>query len=149
MKKLVCFFTCLLVAASLVQAQIIDPVKWQFSAKKTGAQSYDLVITATLEKPWHIYSQNTGEGPVPTSFSFKKNPLITFTGNVKEEGKLIKEMDKNFNSMVSSYEGKVVFVQKITTKGSIKTNVAGEVEYMVCNNNRCLPPTKKTFNIKL
>ncbi|MFY8005043.1 MAG: protein-disulfide reductase DsbD domain-containing protein, partial [Chitinophagaceae bacterium] len=50
---------------------------------------------------------------------------------------------------VSSYEGKVVFIQKITTKGAIKTNVAGEVEYMVCNNNRCLPPTKKTFNIKL
>ncbi len=130
-------------------AQIKDPVKWTATAKKSGS-GYDVILTATLPKPWHIYSQHTGDGgPIPTSLKFAKNPLVTFNGAVKEVGKLKEEYDKNFDTKVLYFGDKVDFVQNVKVKGNIKTNVSVTVEYMTCDDSQCLPPTKKTFSISL
>lgn len=109
-----------------------------------------MVITASVEKPWHIYSQNTGAGgPVPTSFSFKKNPLVSVEGKTIELGKLQKVYDNNFKTEVLYYSGQVVFKQLVKVRGNVKTNISGTVEYMVCDDQQCLPPTKKSFDVKL
>ncbi|UEG48675.1 hypothetical protein LK994_08500 [Ferruginibacter lapsinanis] len=129
-----------------------NPVKWTFSAKKLAGDKnkYELKITATLPKGWHIYSQNTPEGgPEPTKFTFAKNALVTNTSKPKEVGKLVKQHDENFGIDVLHYADKVDFVQVVTVKGKIKTNVSGEVYYMVCTDSRCLPPTTTPFNIAL
>lgn len=132
-----------------VTAQIKDPVKWTAVSRKKAA-GYEVVITATLPKPWHIYSQNTGEGgPVATNFKFTKNPLVTFEGNVKEVGQLKENYDKLFDTKVKFYGDKVDFVQNVKVRGNIKTNVNVTVEYMTCDDSQCLPPTKKTFNVSL
>ena len=47
------------------------------------------------------------------------------------------------------FSNEVQFVKRITVKGNVKTNVAGTIEFMVCNDNKCLPPTKQSFDIKL
>jgi len=47
------------------------------------------------------------------------------------------------------YSNKVQFVQTIKVKGAAKTNLSGTVEYMVCDDSQCLPPTKKSFELKL
>ncbi len=132
-----------------VQAQVKDPVTWKFEAKKKNADTYELVATATLEKPWHIYSQKTGKGPLPTKFIFNPNPLLKLEGAVKESGKLEKVFDNNFNAEVLSYANKVVFTQLLKLKTAVKTNISGKVEFMVCNNEQCLPPTKKVFDVLL
>lgn len=130
--------------------QIDNPVSWSYEAKKKSADTYDIVITASIEHPWHIYSQSTGKGgPVPTSVTFKANPLITKNGTVKEVGKLEKIYDKNFETNVLSYSDKVQWVQTVKVKGGIKTNISGTIEYMVCDDSHCLPPTKKSFDLKL
>lgn len=149
MKKVV-FATVLLFFFSYIHAQIKDPVNWKYEAVKKSGDTYELVITATVEKPWHIYSQNTGAGgPVPTNFSFKKNPLVNLSGKTQEVGKLQKTYDNNFKTNVLYYSGQVVFKQLVKVKGNVKTNVSGVVEYMVCDDQQCLPPTKKSFEIKL
>ena len=148
MKKIILavLFSVTLLATN---AQVQNPVKWKYEAKKKGV-NYEVVITATVDKPWHIYSQNTGKnGPIPTTITFKTNPLITLNGKVKEAGKLEKIYDKNFQTDVLFYSGSVVFTQIIKVKAGIKTNISGTVEYMVCDDEKCLPPTKKTFDIKL
>lgn len=148
MKKLLST-VLLLIGFSALQAQVQNPVSWKYEAKKKGAD-YEIIITATVDKPWHIYSQKTGKnGPVPTSITFKKNPLVTISGNVKETGKLEKVYDKNFSTDVLFYSSKVVFTQLVKVKTGVKTNISGTVEYMVCDDEQCLPPTKKTFDIKL
>jgi DsbC/DsbD-like thiol-disulfide interchange protein len=148
MKKVILFFAAVLFAA-ISFAQIKDPVKWSTSSKKVG-DGYQVVLTATLPKPWHIYSQTTGEGgPVATTFKFTKSPIITFNGNVKEIGKLKEEYDKNFDTKVKYYSDKVDFVQAVKLKSKVKTNVNVTVEYMTCDDSQCLPPTKKTFNVSL
>jgi thiol:disulfide interchange protein DsbD len=130
-------------------AQIKDPVKWTATSRKS-ANGYDVVLTATLPKPWHIYSQTTGEGgPVPTTFKFAKNPLVMFDGKVKEVGALKEQYDKLFDTKVKYYGDKVDFVQTVKVKGNLKTNVNVTVEYMTCDDSQCLPPTKKSFNVSL
>lgn len=149
MKKLffLLFISCF---TQLASAQIKDPVDWTFEAKKKNADTYELVITANVPKPWHMYSQNmpTG-GPIPTKVVFNNNPLVKKIGTTKETGKLEKINDKIFGMEVQFFSGKVVYMQQVKVKPGIKTNMVGYVNYMVCDDEQCLPPTKKQFDIKL
>ncbi|NCI47292.1 protein-disulfide reductase DsbD domain-containing protein [Sediminibacterium soli] len=147
MKKIV-FSVFLTVLAGLAFGQ--NPVNWSYEAKKKTADTYEIILTAELESPWHLYSQNTGKGgPIPTTIRFKPNPLVTVSGKTNEVGKLEKTYDKNFKTNVLYYSDKVQFVQTVKLKGKVKTNITGTVEYMVCDDSQCLPPAKKTFDLKL
>ena len=109
-----------------------------------------MVITATLAKPWHIYSQTTPDGgPAPTKIVFKANPLFVKDGAVKETGSLQTIHDQNFGVDVKYYSDKVVFTQLVKLKAGVKTHATGDVEYMVCNDSKCLPPKKLPFDILL
>ena len=146
---IIAFLLIALCTSKLSLAQVKNPVEWKYEAVKKG-NDYQIVITATVKKPWHIYSQNTGSGgSIPTKISFAKNPLITLDGAVKEKGKLEKVFDNNFKTEVLFYSNSVVFTQQVKVKAGIKTNISGTVEYMVCDDEQCLPPTKKPFDIKL
>lgn len=138
---------CLFALPVLAMAQ--DPVKWEFTTKKTGAQTYEVTAKATIENGWHIYAQEAGEGPIPTTFKFTKNPLVAMTGKVTEAGKLHKAFDKNFNSELKYYENTVSFVQKVTVKGKAATKLNGSVEFMVCDDHQCLPPAEVPFTFTL
>jgi thiol:disulfide interchange protein DsbD len=133
----------------LASAQIENPVKWSFTAKKVNATTYEVHATATIDKGWHLYAQEAGEGPVPTSFKFTKNPLVVTQGKVEEVGKLHKNFDKNFNSELKYYESTVDFVQKVTVKGKAATKVKGSVEFMVCDDHQCLPPKEIEFAVSV
>jgi thiol:disulfide interchange protein DsbD len=130
-------------------AQIENPVKWSYTAKKVSDKVYDIYITATLDNKWHIYAQDAGEGPEPTSLSFSKNPLVSLDGKIKEEGKLEKEYDQNFGSTLKFYSNKVSFVQRIKLKSPVATVLKGSVNYMVCNDRKCLPPKEIPFTVKV
>ena len=77
MKKIF-FVIAFLFLGIFSNAQIIDPVVWEFSQKEISATEVELQFTASIEEHWHLYSQFTGqyyhdEGPVPTSFVFKES----------------------------------------------------------------------------
>lgn len=153
MKKIMVTLIMSLIAG-FVFSQTVNPVSWTYEAKKKTANSYDIILTATVANPWHIYSQNTAKGgPIPTEISIKPNPLVVIKkGKAREIGKLEKIMDSNFGTKpiaVSYFSDKVLFVQSVQLKGNVKTNISGTVEYMVCDDSRCLPPVKKSFNLTL
>lgn len=133
----------------LAIAQISDPVKWTFTAVKVADKTYDIQATATIDAKWHIYAQNAGEGPEPTSMTLLKNPLVKISGKVKESGKLETAYDPNFNSTLRFYENKVSFIQRITVKSSAAKMVKGNMYYMVCNDKKCLPPKDLPFSVNL
>lgn len=130
-------------------AQISDPVKWKTTAKKIADKTYEIQVTATIENGWHLYAQETGEGPVPTSFTFTKNPLANTTAKMKETGKLVKEFDPNFKSVLKFYKNQVLFSQVVKVKTAAATVIKGTVEYMVCNDHQCLPPKSVQFSVSL
>ena len=148
MKKLV--FACIImINAFASQAQMLNPVKWSYTAKKISDKLYEIHITAMLDKKWHIYAQDAGEGPEPTTFTFNINPLVKLDGKVKEVGTLEKTYDPNFKSTLKYYANKVDFVQKVKLKSSASTQVKGMVSYMVCDDKKCLPPKEVPFSVKL
>jgi len=130
-------------------AQSSNEVKWAFSSKKIADKTYEVQMTATVNGGWHIYSQKVGvDGPIPTSFTFSKNPLVVLDGAVNEQGKVISKNEEVWGGVVKYYENKVVFVQKVKIKGG-KTKLAGKVEYMVCNDEKCLPPAETEFAVAI
>lgn len=149
MKKLSLLISALFLTAASF-AQIKDPVSWLFQAKKKSADTYEVVITANIPKPWHMYSQHMKQGgPIPTKITFNNNPLVKKVGATKETGKLEKINDKVFEMEVIFFSGKVVYTQLVKIKAGVKTNIAGNISYMVCDDEQCLPPSKKQFDIKL
>jgi thiol:disulfide interchange protein DsbD len=148
MKKLLVLF-CSIVFAMNVHAQKPNPVKWTFSAIKKSDKQYEVVASATIDAPWHMYSQFVSGGPMPTTFTFSKNPLIQLAGKTKEKGILQKMYDKNFKTELSFFSDKVDFIQTVNLKVASKTNLVGVVEYSICNDDRCLPPAKVSFEVAL
>ena len=132
-----------------VFAQSDKEVQWTFSAKKVAENTYEIHMTARVNDDWHIYSQDAGEGPFATAISFSKNPLVNLEGKVKEAGQVKKVFEKSFDSEVKYYENTVSFIQTVKLKGKVKTNVAGKVEFMVCNDSRCLPPAAVDFKLNI
>ena len=149
MKKSLFALALLFICNQVVIAQVENPVTWTYTAVKIAAKKYELHLTAVVDGNWHIYSQNAGEGPEPTSFSFTKNPLVKLDGKVIEAGKMESVYDPNFKSTLKFYNNKVDFVQKITLKSTANTVVKGTVTFMVCNDRRCLPPKEIPFSIKI
>jgi Disulphide bond corrector protein DsbC len=123
-------------------------VKWTFASKKIAENTFEIRMTANIMGNYHMYAQQAGaEGPIPTSFTFSPNPLVSFDGKVKEQGKMIKKYESAWPGMVNYFEKKVDFVQVIKLKGKVKTSLSGKVEFVVCNDNECLPPSEVEFKI--
>jgi hypothetical protein len=140
----------LFLAGNAVLAQNENPVSWSFSSKKINATTFEIHLSATIDEDWHIYSQATPSGgPVPTTISFSRNPVVTLQGSVMEVGKMEQRSEPLFGVDVRQYSGNVNFVQKVTVRAGIKTAVNGTVEYMTCNDHECIPPKKLKFSIPL
>lgn len=148
MKKIV--LTLLAAVFAVFAYAQTSPVSFTSSAVQKGSGVYEITITAKVASPWHIYSQNTPDGgPSPTTIEFSKNPLVTPVGKTKEIGSLKKVYDKNFKTNVLYFDGDVKFVQLVKVKGNAKTTINANIDYMVCDDHKCLPPTTKTVAVKL
>ncbi len=85
MKKTILFLSLLILSISSF-SQIHDPVKWSTSVEKVSDSEYNLIIQATIEDGWHLYSQNVPEdGPIPTAFTFEKTNDYGLVGETSEE----------------------------------------------------------------
>lgn len=125
-------------------------VTWNFSIKKIAEKKYELHLMATVDESWHIYSQSTPDGgPFPTKIIFNHNPLLTISGKPKEIGDVQEMFEETFGVEVKYYENKVDYVQTLTLRANAKTNISGTLEYMVCNDQQCIPPKKVQFNVKI
>ncbi len=139
----------LLVTSFVCSAQIQNPSKWKYTSRSTGVGEAELVITATIDNGWHLYSQFIDEGgPVPTSFKFTKSPDYSLVGKVKEISPVTKAFEKAFNMNIAFFVNKAVFVQKIKLNKPQAT-VKGTVEFMLCNDEQCLPPDEHPFTIQV
>ena len=144
MKKLLVLTTALLITIS-ASAQIENPVKWAYAAKRTSAADATLFIKATIQNGWHIYSQYVKEGgPIKTSFTFTPSKTYTTVGKPTEP-KAVTKFDKQFAMNIGFFEKEVIFQQKIKVKTPGVTQVKGQLEFMVCNDKKCLPPETVDF----
>lgn len=126
-----------------------NPVKWNFAAKKIQETEYEVTFTANVDAGWSIYSQHTDpSGPVPTAFSFDENDNLEFIGKPVETGKKKEAFDELFGVKVIKFSGVVNFTQKVKVKSGTNA-VSGYLEFMSCDDEKCLPPKEVEFNIAL
>src|SRR5690348_18264095 len=98
MKKLF-LLSVLVIGASMVYAQVQNPVSWTFTSKKINDNTYELHLTASIQSGWHMYSQTQPDNAValPTVVTINNNPLFTVEGKAKEVGKMEKYKDEALN----------------------------------------------------
>ncbi|WP_227806514.1 protein-disulfide reductase DsbD domain-containing protein, partial [Algibacter lectus] len=147
MKNLILLLT--LFSFVIGNSQISDPVKWTTSVEKLSETEYLLVSKATIESGWHLYSQNVpDDGPIPTTFTYDdSNSEFKILGNTSEEKGHIVD-DPVFDMTIKFFEESALFKQKVKIEKGL-TSINGFVEFMVCDDTRCLPPTEidLVFNI--
>nr|WP_315246749.1 cytochrome c biogenesis protein CcdA [uncultured Flavobacterium sp.] len=140
MKKAILIITLLF--TWLGQAQVLDPVKWTTAVEKISDTQYKLISKALIQQGWHLYSQSVPEnGPIPTTFKYD-NPNAAFKlngGTTEKEGHTID--DPIFRMKIKYFENSTIFEQKINVTGKAST-VNAMVEFMVCDDSRCMPPTE-------
>jgi hypothetical protein len=130
-------------------AQMAQPVNWSFSATKVSASEYEVTLTANIEDGWYVYSQETPKkGPIPTKIDFEHNPNIILDGTTQEIGHKKEGFDQNFQTNVIKLEGKTQFVQKVKVVGETPS-VRGNLVFMTCNGEMCMPPTNVKFDVPL
>ena len=130
-------------------AQIEAPVKWSYAAKKLNDKEAVVFIKATIQDGWHIYSQTVKDGgPIKTSFTFTPSKDFALIGTTVEPTPATR-YENAFKMNVSYFENSVIFQQKIKLKSAKAVVVKGQLEYMTCNDKKCLPPDDVNFSIPL
>jgi cytochrome c biogenesis protein CcdA/thioredoxin-related protein len=145
MKKLILLFSIFTLFAS---AQIFNPVSWDFSYTQISDTEVDLHFKATIDDGWYVYSQFTGDGPVPTEFTFENSDLYALSGDVTE-GKPIEQFDPNFDAVLTYFKNEAVFTQRVIINSSEDFVLKGDVYFMTCDNSQCLPPEAVDFSFSI
>ena len=147
MKLLQKLFVLIFVFLSIgISAQVKDPVKFQLKINELKNNEYEAVLTAHLEKNWHIYSKDIPEDSgIPTEMKVSgKN--IELIGKVTEAGKKEDEFSEAFGTRIVYYSNSVAFKQKFKLKNSAQpSNVIAEITYQTCDDRVCLAPNTLEF----
>ena len=126
----------------IVQAQLVDPVKWTTSVEKLSDTEYKLISKASIESGWHLYSQTVPEGgPIATTFSYDdEGGKFKIKGNTsEEEGHTVN--DPVFEMKIKYFENTSIFEQLVEVTNEVAV-INSVVEFMVCDDSKCLPPTE-------
>ncbi|MDR2039336.1 MAG: thioredoxin family protein [Bacteroidales bacterium] len=146
MKKIFCLL-CISLLFFKGYAQIHDPVKWSFEFKDLPSAEKEIVFKANIENGWHMYDMNLPEGgPVSTSISFEVLQGAELVNKPVASAQATEVFDKQFDMNIRWFEHTVSFTQKIKVTDFKKFRLSGEVEYMVCNDETCLPPEREPFS---
>jgi thiol:disulfide interchange protein DsbD len=126
--------------------QIMTPVKWKISLVDSGSPEKAIVFMATVDRGWHLYDMNLpAGGPVSTSFTFETLQGAELIDSPEPSVKPTTVYDDLFDMELRWYGGAISFTQKIKVTDAAKFKIAGEIEFMACNDEMCLPPERERF----
>jgi thiol:disulfide interchange protein DsbD len=136
----------ILLASMVAHGQIMTPAKWTTHLEDSGTPEKKIVFTVTLDKGWHLYDMNLpAGGPVSTSFIFETLQGAELVGKPEPSVQPVSKYEELFDMELRWYEGQVTFTQKIRVTEAGKFKIAGDVEFMTCNDETCLPPEREKF----
>ncbi|MCF8239416.1 MAG: thioredoxin family protein [Saprospiraceae bacterium] len=134
--------------AATEQDGIFDPVSWVATLNKTGDNKYTAIFSATIDKGWYVYSKdNSGDGPIPTMFTFMEAKGVGFAGDLREAGSHRMDIfDPIFEMQVVKHKEDISFEQDFQLTDA-NAKVTGYFEFMTCDDRRCLPPQVVDFTV--
>lgn len=126
-------------------------LSFEVEAVPLGENVFELQIKALIAENWHLPSQREipeGEnGPIPTEFTF------VFEGDAYEiigkttEPKGIEKFDKIFQTDLKYFIDEAAFTQKIKVNNADEEFLL-DILFMICDEERCLPPDVEAFQLK-
>ena len=143
------FATLLALAAAVLPASA-QQVKWSAETEKLADDLYRVVVTADIDKGWHMYDLGPYESePNPTVIIF-----WVYGGEVDGPGEALTAAHRYFDEVygceIGTYEGKAQFAQRVRLpEGSDGATVTVSAEWMVCNDESCMPPDYTTFMVTI
>lgn len=140
MKRTILSLLAILLITANASSQVIKPVKWTYSTRQISKDQVDLVFTAAVQSPWHLYGLNIPEGgPIPTSINFSETKGFEVLGKPTQSPKPEIVDDKIFNMKLELHSGKVTFTQRIRILQPDSVVITGVVDYMTCSDIQCVP----------
>ncbi len=150
LKKYVLFYSLTLLFSVQIFSQVLEPTKWDHKVSKISDTEYELIFEATIEKDWHLYSQEKAEGfgPLPTVFEFKNaEDNYELVGKTSEPD-VEPVFDKVFELDIKYFNESAEFKQRIKLINKDLEHVEVLVDFMTCDDEKCIP-SDHTFNIAL
>lgn len=128
-------------------AQVYEPVTWSFEVTPAGAQTYNIIATATIEEKWHLYAANISDNdlpedaitPMPTEIFFDEHPAVQAVGEL-QQGAYITHYDPNFDMDLNYFEESAVFTQTFKVAADPSFTTEAQVSYMACDDTKCIFP---------
>ncbi len=119
-----------LLAVQALWAQ--NPVTWSAQARQTDTNTYDVVLRATIQDNWKLYSTQLPEGgPLPTVLHWNNaSPTGALEGTEAKTG-----YDAIFEMDLSYFTKEAILVQAVQTAAKTIELV---VEYQACDDAVCI-----------
>lgn len=138
----------LLLLTFFAQGQILNPVKWKTKVVQKSETEFELIMDATIENEWHMYSQFTPDGgALPTVFDFKNTKgNYTLVGKTKESP--YKKVFNDIFEVDEYYFAKSAqFKQVIKVTNTKLKEVKVYVEYQACKEQCIQQDATFTFEL--
>lgn len=144
------FISIFILLFGVAGAQIYDPVSWTFEVEKLDENSALLSMRAEIESGWHVYATElpSDDGPIATAIEFTPSDDYTLDGSLIEQ-EYITKFDPNFDMELNFYDNEAVFKQKVKLNTLKDLVVKGSLVFMVCDDEKCLPPEDVDFSFNI
>ncbi|MBK8807932.1 MAG: thioredoxin family protein [Bacteroidales bacterium] len=152
MKQFLSFLVVLMIYGSLsAQLQFSgDFVKWTYSHKWISETEVQIDYKAAIDKPWHLYDANIpAGGPIATNVTLNDSLIYKTTKPLFAVTKPISVYDEAFAMQLNYFADKAHFRQILKPSSSKKQTLNGAIEFMICDDSKCLPPDRVEFAIAI
>ncbi|MDO9000492.1 MAG: protein-disulfide reductase DsbD family protein [Bacteroidota bacterium] len=123
-------------------------ITWSASYKSISSSEGEITIKAVIEKGWHTYSQQANNAvPFPTLISYKESTQYQLVGKTEEKNSH-EEFDEVLKAKLLVFSNKAEFKQKVKLNTKSPQTIFLKVEYILCDNKKCLPPTTIDLEVK-
>lgn len=144
MRKIFLFLSVFVLFHS-IQAQVLEPAKWEYDVSKSEVQigdEIDLIFKATIDPDWYLYSSEFDDpdlGPMLTEFTFEPNADYELVGKIVPVNPSTK-YDDIWEGEIKYFSGIGEFRQRIKITGE-KPAISGSYSYQVCSDvdGKCIP----------
>lgn len=152
MKNIARYFMMLalpLLSIASMQAQVMpEAVSWATSHSNTEDGIVTLSFTAKLASGWHIYGTDFPDGgPTKTALVLDGSRGVALLGGLKALSATTEVYDPFFEMDLTWHAGEVTFEQKAQITDAEGFVLAGDLEFMLCDDTSCTPPDRLPFKL--
>ncbi len=123
-------------------------VAWSSSVEPLGGDTCRIVLEAAIPASYHLYDMGPYEagGPNATSIRFLPADGVRYEGGVQQLSAPERHYDELFGMEIGTFSGRARFAQQAILSVP-EAEVRAEVEWMICNDNTCLPPEDAVLTV--